>query len=175
MSTNKFIEDLKSTIQWLQEDADNIYHIDKEIIERLRELINTSSSKKILGGRNDKALILVQELGFDMFWLRALKDTGDIQVNLNCSDVFVWGSSDCEPLPDELWKEFQENYFKALDELPDECVDFWYAPAWSVKLRNIAPQKPATDRNPDFVKMLDWLEIDWRNMKRYVKMEKSDD
>ncbi|MEG9884065.1 MAG: hypothetical protein V6Z86_05525 [Hyphomicrobiales bacterium] len=119
------------------------------------------------GGRNDRALVLVQETDAEMFFLRAEKDSGNIVVMLNCNDIFVWGAADEETLPEEYWGEFEASWQKALSELDADGPLRWFSDAWAVKLRKVAPQKPATDRNTTFVEMLDWLEVPWRKMKRY--------
>jgi len=72
-------------------------------------------------------------------------------------------------LPDELWDEFEKSVEAAEDHFDEDDLH-WLAPAWAVKLRGIAPQKPATDRNPKFVEMLDWLNVPWREMKRHDQL-----
>ncbi len=122
------------------------------------------------GGRNDEALWMVSEtlLGDDEFLLRAIEKTGDIVVNINCNDIFAWGCSDAQELPDDKWKDFEDSLEKAREKFGFKAP--WFVAAWAVKLREVAPQKPATDRYPAFVEMLDFLEIPWREMKRYDQM-----
>lgn len=125
------------------------------------------------GGRNDRALWLVQEAHLDEgLWMRAHKDTGEITISLNCNDVFAWACADCEELPEDKWLEFEKSLDAARDHF-DTWSPPWFVDAWAVKLRGVAPQKPATDRYPEFVKMLDWLEVPWREMKRYDQMSKT--
>lgn len=117
------------------------------------------------GGRNDRALWMVQEAGLDdAFLLRARADTGDIVVNLICNDIFAWACADAEELPDSLWLEFEQSLERARDQF-NTWSPPWFVAAWSVKLRGVAPQKPATDRYPEFVEMLDCLKVPWREMK----------
>ena len=120
------------------------------------------------GGRNDRALWMVQETQApEWFRLRALKKGGEIEVSLRCDDIFIWACADAETLPDSEWLEFERTLQKARDDLgwEDEALT-WFPAAWAVKLRRMAPQKPATDRYPNFVRMLDFLEVPWREMKR---------
>lgn len=125
------------------------------------------------GGYNDKALCLVEAMPSQRsnFCLRAYKDTGKISIGLDCNDIFAWACADSEELPDQYWDEFRKTYRAALKELKTDDALKWYAQAWAVKIRGVAPQKPATDEHPNFVKMLDWLNVPWREMKRYDEMD----
>ena len=113
------------------------------------------------GGRNDRALWMVSEIDKpEMFLLRAFKDTGDIEVSLVCSDIFAWACIDAEELPESEWLGFEKSIDRAREELGwEDPAMHWFGAAWAVKLRGVAPQKPATDRYPEFVKMLDFLEV----------------
>lgn len=126
------------------------------------------------GGPNDRALLMVSRLALDeQLWLRAEKETGRIVVFLNCNDIFAWACADAEELPPGLWLEFE----KSVERLRDKNHEWtapWAAAAWAVKLRKVAPQKPATDRFSDFVETLDFLEIPWREYQRYDQMKVAD-
>ena len=125
------------------------------------------------GGYNDEVLSLVDNMSSvrSDFCLRAYKDTGRISIGLDCNDIFAWAGADTEELPHDHWDEFKSRYRQAVRELKNDDALKWYAQAWAVKIRGVAPQKPATDRHTDFVKMLDWLDIPWRDMKRYDQMK----
>jgi hypothetical protein len=90
----------------------------------------------IYGGRNDRALVMVSEAGLP--------------------DTFFMRAQ---------WAEFEKSLAAAEDGVDDEVLA-WFGPAWAVKLRGVAPQKPATDKIPKFVEMLDWLKVPWREMER---------
>lgn len=95
-----------------------------------------------------------------------------IQVSLLCNDIFAWACADCEPLPEEEWLGFEKSLQASRDHFGWEAEELhWFASAWSVKLRGVAPQKPATDRYPAFVSMLDFLDVPWREMKGWAAQE----
>lgn len=127
------------------------------------------------GGHNDAALLLVSKCGLDVddLALRAQAVSGAVSVKLRCSDIFAWACADAEILPPSEFAAFLAAAEAAWTGVSEEAFN-WFAAAYSVKLRGVAPQKLATDRYPAFVEMLDWLGVPWREWKRYDQMSAED-
>jgi hypothetical protein len=130
------------------------------------------------GGKNDKALWLMQETDPSLFIARALHETGEIMLFLNCNDVFAWALADVEYLPSDLWAVFEKSWHDVYTDhgngkLSNEAI-MWFGAAWAVKLRGRKPQ-PRALRHKSFKEMLRWLDVpvdDMITMEEWGEMRK---
>jgi hypothetical protein len=80
--------------------------------------------------------LIEHELADSMFYMR--DQSGDIHINVNCNDLFWWGTADCEDLTVERIPEFK----KAIDD----CKAVWstgesYAgELFCARIRKMRPQ-----------------------------------
>jgi hypothetical protein len=68
----------------------------------------------------------------DDLWWKVAKD-GEIQMYVNCNDVFAWACADCE----EIFEEDLEELQKAKDDLPGSV---YWSLLWVSRKRGMRPQ-----------------------------------
>ncbi len=83
------------------------------------------------------AVLLLDRIVFTnaFHWAKEWPDEAKEMTSIfvNCSDVFVWGSSDADNLPFKELENLYEHYHK------DKS---WGPAVWCIKQRNLMPQKP---------------------------------
>ena len=79
------------------------------------------------------------------------KKRASIELWVNCSDVFVWGTADCEPITKAEIKELYKMHI-------DPKNKGWGNVKWVCKKRNMKPQTPVISRMEELNVWCDLME-----------------